>query len=155
MPRRNAQKYESTIAPDVVARVREALGRSEIMVLSSSDTEAGTWTCPLQYQSDQRLHLFFTSRPESRHVDNLARDERVSVAIYSFPGPAGGNLGLQLTGTARRLNEEASSGEWLRFEVVPSGIWYFDSRVDGYRHRVELSLLQAALEEPGSSPGRD
>jgi hypothetical protein len=149
MPGRNDEKSEGSIAPDVVARVEEALSRSEIMVLSTIDNEAGTWTCPLQYQWDQQLHLFFSSLPEARHVDNLARDDRVSVAIYSFPGPPGGNLGLHLTGTARLDAEKTSPGEWARFEVVPSGIWYFDSRVDRHSHQVDLSLLQEAMEESG------
>jgi general stress protein 26 len=147
MATRNPESPGSSLDPTNVAKVQEAFDRSEIMVLSTIDGEAGTWTVPLQYQWDRRLHLFFSSLTGSRHVNNLAKDDRVSIAIYSFPGPPGGNLGLQLTGTARRLDEGESAGEWLRFEVTPSGVSYFDSRVDPHRHEIDLEQLQRAMGE--------
>ena len=148
---RNPETKGSSIDPADVARVREAFDHSEIMVLSTVDSEVGSWTVPLQYQWDRRLHLFFSSLPGSRHVDNLENDNRVSIAIYSFPGPPGGNLGLQLTGTARCLDDHESAGQWLRFEVTPLGIWVFDSRADRHRHGVDLDLLQRAMgEESGA-----
>jgi Pyridoxamine 5'-phosphate oxidase len=147
MANRNPETTGSSLDPADIARVQEAFDRSEIMALSTVDSEAGSWTVPLQYQWDRRLHLFFSSLPRSRHVDNLGKDNRVSIAIYSFPGPPGGNLGLQLTGTARALDEHESTGGWLRFEVTPLGIWYFDSRADRHRHEVDLELLQRAMGE--------
>ena len=87
--------------------------------------------------------------PRSTWTGEVAavRDDRVSIAIYSFPGPPGGNLGLQLTGTARCLDEHESAGKWLRFEVTLLGIWLFDSRADRYRHGVDLDVLQRAMAE--------
>lgn len=125
---------------DAATRVAEALNRSEIMALSTVDPDSGSWTSPVQFQWNANLHLFFSSMPGTRHVQNIARDSRVSVAIYSFPGPPGGNLGLQIGGECRRISEEGEEG-WQRFEITPTEVWYFDSRLDRDRHRVEVASL--------------
>lgn len=124
------------------AIVQEALDRSEILVLATVDPEAGSWTCPLQYQWDQNLSLYFSSLPDARHVSNINRDQRVAVAIYSFPGPPGGNLGLQMTGVAEHAADGTTPDGWLRFKITPTRLWYFDSRIDRGRHEVDLSALQ-------------
>jgi hypothetical protein len=74
------------------------------------------------------------------HVQHILKDSRVSAAIYTFPEPEGGNLGLQLRGTAHHLRE-ASDG-WQHFTITPDEVWVFDSRVYGKeRRRVNLSQL--------------
>src|ERR1700691_2809488 len=95
---------------DWQARVREALTRTEIMTLSSLDRDGGSWTSPVQYQWDSQLNLYFASMPDARHVGTLRRDARVWAAIYSFPGPPGGNLGLQLRGIATAIGAAGDRG---------------------------------------------
>jgi hypothetical protein len=87
---------------------------------------------------------------DTKHAQNILEDPRVSVAIYSFPGPEGDNLGLQIKGKANDVTGQsgtdeavASSETWHRFRIVPEEIWCFDSRVfGGKRQRVNLSDLR-------------
>lgn len=125
---------------DLLAQVREALARSEIMALSTIDADGCSWTSPVQFQHDPQFRLTFTSLPDARHLANIERDPRVSAAIYDFPGPPGGNLGLQLRGTAER--EGGPADGWQRFAITVDELWCFDSRIDRNRHRVNLSGLR-------------
>jgi hypothetical protein len=110
------------------------------MALSTIDADGGSWSSPVQFQHDRQLRITFLSLPGARHVANIERDPRVSAAIYSFPGPPGGNLGLQLRGTAERDGGPADG--WQRFVITIEELWYFDSRADRARHRVDISDLK-------------
>jgi hypothetical protein len=80
---------------------------------------------------------------QTRHVQNILRDPRVSLAIYSYPGPPGGNLGLQVRGKAERVGEDSSAHGWQTFRVIPEEVWCFDSRVyGGDRRLVDISELR-------------
>jgi pyridoxamine 5'-phosphate oxidase-like protein len=115
-------------------RALEALDRTEIMVLATVDADSGTWTSPVQFQVREDFELSFLSKPGTRHALNIERDPRVAVSIYGWPGPEGGNLGLQITGRASA--DGTPSGGWQRYKIRPTGVWCFDSRVDHERHRV-------------------
>ena len=79
----------------------------------------------------------------TRHVRNILNDPRVSVAIYSHPGPPGGKLGLQISGAAQHLTEESAAGGWQSFKIIPWEIWCFDSRAFGAeRRQVDITDLQ-------------
>jgi general stress protein 26 len=125
------------------ARIREALGRTEIMALATLDEDGASWTSPVLFQHDAHLHLYFASLFDARHVRNIQRDPRVSAAIYSYPGPPGGNLGLQIKGTAEPATAHGTrSDEWQQFEITPAEAWLFDSRIDRGRHPIDLSDLE-------------
>ncbi len=127
---------------DITTRVKEALNRTEIMALSTIG-EDGSWTSPVQYQYDEKLNLFFSSMIDTKHVSNILKDPRVSVAIYSHPGPLRGNIGLQIKGHAEEVTDDKSSEGWHRFKIKPEEVWLFDSRVfDKKRQKVDLSTLQ-------------
>lgn len=129
------------MSKDLNGRVREALDRSQIMALSTIGPD-GPWTSPVQYYHNERLELFFLSMPDTRHVHNMVRDPRVSVAIYSHPGPAGGNLGLQIGGRAEHLILESPNDGWQSFKITPEEVWCFDSRAYGRQpRRVDLTDL--------------
>jgi Pyridoxamine 5'-phosphate oxidase len=95
-------------------RAREALERTEIMVLATADAESGSWTSPVQFQAGGNFELSFLSRPGTRHGRNIDRDPRVAAAVYSWPGPDGGNLGLQITGHATRKAMPPLAGSGTR-----------------------------------------
>ena len=124
-----------TGAIDWQQRAREALDRTEIMVLASVDPDSGTWTSPVQFHVGDNFELSFLSRPGTRHGQNIDSDPRVAVSIYNWPGPDGGNLGLQITGVASPVGDV--SGGWQSYIVRPTEIWCFDSRVDHDRHWVD------------------
>jgi hypothetical protein len=83
----------SSFNKDLNARVREALGRTEILALSTLGPD-GPWTSPVQFRFN--LELFFLSMREAKHVQNITQDARVSVAIYSYPVLP--DLGIWVTG---------------------------------------------------------
>jgi len=122
------------------AQVREALNRTDIIALATLDEDGGSWTSPVQFQHDATLHLSFASQPDARHVRNIQRDPRVSAAIYSYPGPPGGNLGLQIKGTAKPSGAAPGMEPdgWQHFKISPDEAWIFDSRIDRQRHPVDL-----------------
>ena len=92
---------------------------------------------------NEKPELFFLSMLDTKHVRNILSDPRVSVAIYSHPGPPGGNLGLQISGVAQHLTEESSADGWQSFKIIPREIWCFDSRVFGTeRRQVDISDLR-------------
>jgi uncharacterized protein YhbP (UPF0306 family) len=122
------------------AKMRAALARTDIMALSTIGSD-GSWTSPVQYSCDEKLHFYFMSKPDAKHVRNILRNPRVSLAIYRTDRPItppGRSIGLQVKGVARRIARE---GEWHRFEITPKEVWYFDSRVSLQRARVDLAAL--------------
>lgn len=137
------RKREATAFDEgMTARVREALERTEIMALSTLGPD-GPWTSPVQFRFNKQLELFFLSMLEAKHVQNIFGDARVSVGIYSHPGPPGGNLGLQIKGRAEHQKSESSPDGWQSFRTIPEEVWCFDSRVFGHeRRRVDTSGLR-------------
>ena len=70
-------------------RAQEALARTEIMVLATTDAESGTWASPVQVLAGGNFELSFLSHPGTRHGRNIERDPRVTVSVCSWPGPEG------------------------------------------------------------------
>jgi general stress protein 26 len=127
------------------AKVKEALDRTDIMALSTVGDD-GSWTSPVQYPHGPKLELYFESMEDTKHVANIRENPHVSVAIYrpaEFPG--GGNLGLQIRGTAEEVTSEGSqptrAGGWHTFKITPDEVWCFDSRVSPKRQKIELAGL--------------
>lgn len=97
---------------DWKATVEEALERTDIMALSTIGPD-GSWTSPVQYRYTEKLDLYFMSLMETKHVENILKDPRVSVAIYfpkPLPGPKGGNLGLRIKGKAEQVVQPGGAG---------------------------------------------
>lgn len=97
-------------------KVQEALDRTEFMAISTVGDD-GSWVCPVHYGFSEKFDLYFKSMPQSKHVQNILKDNRVSVAIYKterFPGPDRDVLGLQLEGTVKRLTERSEVEEAAR-----------------------------------------
>jgi uncharacterized protein YhbP (UPF0306 family) len=123
------------------SKVKEALTRTDIMALATVGSD-GSWTSPVQYTYDEKLNLFFLSKPDAKHVANILHNPQVSLAIYHperLPAPNDGSLGLQMKGTAKKIAEE---GEWYRFKITPEEVWCFDSRVSLKRQRIQRGGLK-------------
>jgi uncharacterized protein YhbP (UPF0306 family) len=85
-------------------KVKEALERTDILALSTIGDD-GSWTSPVQFTYNSQLELSFLSMMDTKHVTNILKEPRVSVAIYKpEPLPGGGNLGLQIKGTAKIIS---------------------------------------------------
>ncbi len=157
------------------AKVKEALDRTEFMAISTIG-DVGSWTNPVQFGYDEKLNLYFKSMPHSRHMQYLAADPRISVAIFKterFPDRE--VLGLQLRGTAKFLTDREDVAEacrhmygddprkidyrtkidehlgddavWRFVKITPEEAWCFDSRVFGEeREQIDLASLKIQLD---------
>ena len=145
-------------------KVKEALDRTEFMAISTLGPD-GSWTCPVQFGYDEKLNLYFKSKPSSKHMQNLETDERISVAVYKterFP-ESRDVMGLQLKGSARFLYEREDLAEacrhmygrdqrkldyrskvdehvgpdavWRFVKISPDEAWCFDTRDIGEERR--------------------
>jgi hypothetical protein len=95
----------------------------------------------VQYTYSPNLELSFVSMMDTKHVANILKDSRVSVAIYNpvqFPG--GGSLGLQIKGEARLVSKSDDEG-WHTFTIAPEEVWCFDSRISQKRQRIDRTRL--------------
>jgi uncharacterized protein YhbP (UPF0306 family) len=137
-------------------KVKEALDRTEFMAISTIGDD-GSWTNPVQYGYSEKLDLYFVSMMDAKHVANILKDPRVSVAIFKTERFSDGEvLGLQLKGTAKHLTdakeiEEAvrcygskPSEVWNFFKISPAEAWCFDSRLFG-EQRKQVPLNEIGL----------
>ena len=108
--------------------------------------EDGSWVSPVQFQHDDKLNLFFMSMMDTKHIGNILKDPRVSVAIYKdVPFRKGGNLGLQIKGRAEDITDVKASESWHHFKIIPEEVWLFDSRIKRKREKVNLEQLNLSL----------
>jgi len=97
-------------------KVKEALDRTEFMAISTISDD-GSWTCPVQFGYNEKLDLYFKSKPHSKHVQNIIANGKISVAIFKterFPGPDRDVVGLQLKGSAICLDSREGVEEAAR-----------------------------------------
>lgn len=150
------------------------MDRTEFLALATADAE-GSWVCPVQFSYDEHLNLYFKSMPNSRHMQYLHSNPDVSVAIFSTNRFLdGGVAGLQLKGKAEILSSQekvevaarhhygrgepeidyhtkvaehlGENAEWNFVRVVPTEVWYFDTRYFGEeRQRVPLETLSLVV----------
>ncbi len=125
------------MAVDWSKKIKEALERTDIMALSTIGDD-GSWTSPVQYSHGPKFELYFLSQKDAKHVANIFKDPRVSVAIYHPDALSdGSHVGLQMKGRAKLVSED----DWLRFQITSEEIWYFNSRISRQRKRVDLAAL--------------
>lgn len=128
------------MSPTPEQSARDVLARVRVMVLSTLGPE-GTWTTPLGFEASDDLRITFLSRLESQHMRDIQANPQVSLALYSAEGEAGGNIGLQIRGSAR-IVRLGGPGQWSQVDVTPSEVWVYDSRDPRRRRRpVDLGLI--------------
>lgn len=160
--------------------LKEVMDRTEFMALTTVGG-GDSWVCPVQFSYDEHLNLYFKSMPNSRHMQYLRSNPNVSVAIFSTNRfPEGDVAGLQLKGKAEILSTQdtvevaakhhygrtkpdidyhtkvaehlGENAEWNFVRVVPTEVWYFDTRYFGEeRQRVPLETLLLVISSLKSS----
>lgn len=88
-------------------RYAEACMRStEYCSLATVDNAGAVWVNPVYFSWNKQWRLYFISQPHTRHVENIAENDRIAVAIYSTqPRASGDVIGIQLEGKARLLSK--------------------------------------------------
>lgn len=91
--------------------VKAVLERNRYLVMSTTDG-SDPWIAPLEYMMDDDLNFYFLSTDDARHIRDLAKNEKVAVAVYDQEQPdysadATFTLnGVQMEAVCRRVPEE-------------------------------------------------
>lgn len=126
----------------------------------------GVWANPVYFAYDDKFNLYFISQMSSRHMQNLKKDPRISVAIYKTE-QKGDVVGIYIEGEGQIIlkDEEeiqnafdiyygrAGKGPdvqsyinnptWLYVKVTPKHIFYFDTRFfDEERQEVPKEIYE-------------
>ncbi len=142
----------------------ECFESTQFLALSSLGAD-GIWTCPLFFAFDEKYNLYFISQPKSRHMGYIANRNNVSLAIYSTQqDPAKDVFGIQMRGHAILVDDadvedvfkiyyarspagavmqdnlpekyKGARAEWKFVKIVPTEIYYFDTRFFGEKRQV-------------------
>src|SRR5690349_13315806 len=62
--------------------LNECLSSTQYCALGTVD-EKGVWVNPVYFAWDDKFNLYFISQMSSRHMQNIQKDPRVSIAIYN------------------------------------------------------------------------
>lgn len=115
--------------------------------------DKGVWVNPVYFAWDEEFNLYFISMPRARHMQNIAKNPRVAVAIYKTE-QKGDVIGIQLEGNVRILKGQdekqkahkvyygrvssleqnepfIDNPKWLFVKITPEQIYYFDSKTFG------------------------
>lgn len=120
--------------------------------------DKGLWANPVYFAWDSKFRLYFISQLDCVHMDNIRTGAVVNCAIFPTDRPCGNDVfGAYIQGAARILEngpdkknaDEVYYGRvypddpdgkkknadgyrmdpsWHFVKIVPSGLWYFDTR---------------------------
>jgi uncharacterized protein YhbP (UPF0306 family) len=136
---------------DLKERVKEVLEAGYLMSLATCD-ENGVWVSDVIFIFDEACTIYWMSDPDTRHSKAIATNGTVAATI-TVSGKNEPNLGIQITGSARRIDgarydlavqhmvkrghpapqetDDVLNGDsW--FEVVPSKIRLIDEANFGF-----------------------
>lgn len=141
--------------------LRGCLESTNYCCIASVDAK-GVWANPVYFAWDERFNLYFISQMHSRHMQNLTKNPRISVAIYQTE-QKGDVVGAYVEGEVKILLEDkeeirkafdiyygrAGKGTdvaqyinnptWIFVKVIPENIYYFDTKFFG-EERQEVPL---------------
>lgn len=132
--------------------IEEALSATDYCSLATVD-EKGVWSNPVYFAWDNKYNLYFISQMQSRHMQNIQKNNRIAVSIYNTE-QKGDVIGIQLEGGATILEKEEDKksahqvyygrsgslkqnefamhdSKWLFVKITPGQIYYFNSEVFG------------------------
>ncbi len=146
--------------------IKECLLSTDYCALATVDLNNGAWSNPVYFAWDNNYNFYFISQPHSRHMKNILKNKRVSLAIYST-AQKGDVLGIQLEGNAKVLRNKKEISHafriyhgrtgggpdvqhyiedpsWLFVKITPRQMYYFDTRFfDEERQEVPLKKLRS------------
>jgi len=126
--------------------------------LGTIDKEYGVWINTVNMAYDEHFNLYYLSKRASKHMQNIAKDPRVSLTVYrTGQEPHGNVIGLQMTAKAEIVPDteiEQICGyyfgrenpffdaeqtkeyydwdaTWKFVKVIPENIWIYDTAVFG------------------------
>ncbi len=95
---------------DIKDEVTTYLASTQIMQLSTSNNEQ-PWTATVYFAYDSNLNIYWLSRSDRRHSQDIEKNSKVSGAIAKLHTYGEKVRGVQLEGIAEKLmGDEASQG---------------------------------------------
>lgn len=129
------------------------LKKERLMVIGTSDNDQ-VWSATVEYVVADDFELIFYSRPDSRHAENISKNENVSVVITEMPPKKTGNKSVQLAGKARiaegaewntyypiyakKVKNADKQPDHIIYVIKPSEIWLLDEKLLGHRNRTKV-----------------
>ena len=135
----------------VKEKALEFLNQSKLMTLATSVNDS-PWAVTVNYAVTINNRLLFFSGPATRHCQDLLKNPQVAVAIRGENLKKRQIKGIQLIGTARKAAAKQLSvfkkrHAWVDdypdhelYEIIPDGLYYFDSDLFGHYFKVEVKL---------------
>lgn len=143
----------------------ECLDSTEYCCIATVDPK-GVWANPVYFSFDEKFNLYFISQMLSRHMQNLKKDPRISVAIYKTE-QKGDVVGTYIEGQAKIILDDkeeiqkafdvyyrrAGKGPdvqgyidnptWIYVKIVPEAIYYLNTKILGEdRQEVPLDKIR-------------
>ena len=86
-------------------KVKDIFAESMLATLATVNEDGSPWSTPVHIVADEDAIYWFSSE-EAQHSGNLARDERVSVTLFSRD-ESHGPKGVYINGTAEKVSDDA------------------------------------------------
>lgn len=131
------------------------LKKERVMVIGTSAKDQ-VWSATVEYVVIDGFELIFYSRPDSRHAENISKNENVSVVITEMPPKKTGNKSVQIAGVARiaqgaewnayyplyakKIKNADKQPDHIIYVVKPTELWILDEKLLGHQNRVKVTL---------------
>jgi uncharacterized protein YhbP (UPF0306 family) len=89
---------------NLLERFTSMVAANQFLTLSTSHGDE-PWISPVYFAADKSYKLYFISRRDSKHAENIRSQPNVAVAIFNSTCTPGQCDGVQLSATARELDE--------------------------------------------------
>lgn len=96
-------------------QMQKFLATEKSMTLATMSADGTPHACDIFYASSDDLRFYFLSDPKTLHIQNLERLPRVMVTIHGHPQGWQDIRGVQVAGTAARVNSMVEKAQGLRF----------------------------------------
>ena len=90
---------------DLIQRIELSLINHYTISIATAAKE-GSWSASVFYVSDQKLNIYFISFDESKHIQGILKNKRVSATINQDVSDWMQIKGLQLQGVAYKVSEQ-------------------------------------------------
>lgn len=90
-------------------KARYILAHNKYMVVATSGEGGDPWAAPVFFAHDEAYNLYFLSAVDSRHVENIAKNPKVSLVIFDSAQSIGSSEEVQIEGKASLVEESEIS----------------------------------------------
>lgn len=98
----SSHAYREKNAGDLKSLASRILDQGFLMSLATAD-ENGLWVCDVIYAHDSNFNIYWLSQAGTRHSKAILKNIAVAAAITVSNNPGEQNVGLQLSGTAEKI----------------------------------------------------